>query len=118
MFTEGTEIILEGLQKPAWKSGPEKLEGPVEGRPEPGPEPTVSQPQVALKKEEKSVKQYVTRLRDIVYKWILFAIIFFILGASMGIYGSSKYFDLKMAEIVTLKSFLFNSTVYDVRIRP
>jgi len=60
----------------------------------------------------------ILKFKENMYKWILFALVFFILGTSAGIYGSSKYFKYKMNDIVLLKGFIHESVVYNVNVRP
>ena len=52
------------------------------------------------------------------YKWILISLVFFLFGVGVGIWGSGKWFDHKMSEIVQVKGFLHDKQVYDVKVRP
>lgn len=54
-------------------------------------------------------------LSEKVHKAGLWVIILLLIGASFGVWGSRAYYDHKVSEAVTLKRFLYQNGVYEIR---
>ncbi|HRR50026.1 MAG TPA: hypothetical protein P5293_08775 [Bacteroidales bacterium] len=64
----------------------------------------------------KDVKKY---LVEWIYRQLLFIItLTFIFGVCAGVYGGKMLYEWRMKQATTLKAFVYDKEIYDLKLRP